>query len=438
MIQIDKIQNALLHVVGWEQSSYEDDKFRLSDTLTYSESGLFFQNVHPLLTLQNLYCVAPNFDSYIYCVYDNNKAYKVGDIIKFNGFLYKCRINCTGVTPIENINYWEKINIFSEWLESKTKASIQKAISRFLADKQSQKSAKTLLESRTLFDGTGRIVDTVKNKHNLVGFEIVPVRSYGVTTKINRIGLQFTESGSYTVYVMHSSSLTPVKVLNLDRVHKNSIEWFTIQDLYLPYKTANLDAGGSWYICYLQSGLPENSEAIRKEYDWSKGPCESCSRVERIAWNAWSKYIEIHPFYVNEEHVSIDEETGNIQMWDIEKNNYTYDTNYGLNLDITVGCDLTDFIVEQRHIFQDVIIKQLAVDMLREFAYNANVRTNRHSINASRVDILYELDGDSASMKQSGLSFQLDKAYKAVELVTQGIDRVCMPCVNNGIKYRTV
>ena len=63
MIQTDKIQNALLHVVGWEQSSYEGDKFRLSNTLTYSESGLFFQNVHPLLTLQNLYNIAPNFDS---------------------------------------------------------------------------------------------------------------------------------------------------------------------------------------------------------------------------------------------------------------------------------------------------------------------------------------------------------------------------------------
>ena len=76
--------------------------------------------------------------------------------------------------------------------------------------------------------------------------------------------------------------------------------------------------------------------------------------------------------------------------------------------------------------------------MLREFAYNANVRTNRHSINASRPDILYEIDGDSASLKKSGLSYQLDMAINAIKLDTSGIDKVCLPCRNNGIKYRTI
>ena len=76
--------------------------------------------------------------------------------------------------------------------------------------------------------------------------------------------------------------------------------------------------------------------------------------------------------------------------------------------------------------------------MLREFAYNVNVRTNRHSINASRPDILYEIDGDSSSMKKSGLSYQLDMAFNAIKISTYGIDRVCLPCKNNGIRYRTV
>ena len=125
-------------------------------------------------------------------------------------------------------------------------------------------------------------------------------------------------------------------------------------------------------------------------------------------------------------------------MWDVENNNYTYDNNYGINIELSVGCDITDFIIEQKEIFADVIMKQLAIDMLREFAYNANARTNRHSINASRLDILYEIDGDSSSLKKSGLSYQLEQAYKAIDFTTRGLDRICMPCVNNGIKYRTV
>lgn len=447
MIQTDKIQNALLHVVGWEQSSYEGDKFRLSNTLTYSESGLFFQNVHPLLTLQNLYSIAPNFDSYTYCVYDNNKAYEVGDIIKFNGFLYKCRSNCTNVTPIENVNYWEKINIFSEWLEKKTKASIQKAIMRFITEKTAKRTTQDLLENRTLFDGTGRITDTIKNQNNLVGFEIVPIRSKGITTKINKIGLQFTEPGDYEIYIMHSSNAAPIYKLHLTKIRKNAIEWFKVDNVFLPYEGLHNDAGGSWYICYFQSSIPEGSLAIRKDRDWSKGPCNACSRHEYEAWQIWSKYLEVHPFYVNEELVQAvhfdedfndDYEKQPIHMWDIENNQYKYDTNFGINLELTISCDITDFIIEQKMLFADVIAKQLAVDMLREFAFNANVRTNRHSINASRLDILYEVDGDSSSMKKSGLSYQLELAYKAIELSTEGMDRVCLPCINHGVKYRTI
>ena len=155
-----------------------------------------------------------------------------------------------------------------------------------------------------------------------------------------------------------------------------------------------------------------------------------------MSWQAWSKYIEVHPFSVSEEAVLT--EDGGVSLWDIADNQYTYDNNYGLNLEVTVACDITDFIIEQKALFQDVIAKQVAVDFLKEFAYNANVRTNRHAINVSRLDLMYELDGDSSSMKKSGLNYQLDLAFKALKVSTQGADRVCLPCKNNGIKYRTV
>lgn len=439
MIRANDIQEKLLHLIGWEQN-YDTSDLKISDALTVSESGLYFQQIHPLLTLQNMSCIAPDFKNTTFNEYDSEKEYRKGNIIKINDTLYKALQNCKGISPEDESNeiydateYWVETNPFSEWLESKTKASIQKAISRYYTEKITQGTYKMLCENKTLFDGTGRIVDVVKNRRNLVGFEIVPIRAKGVTTKINKIGLQFTEPGEYTLYLMHSSMYEPVKVITLTKTRKNSIEWFTVDDLYLPYQSENNDAGGSWYLCYLQSQLPEGSQAIRKDKDWSKEPCKSCSRSEYTSWLSWSKYLEVHPFYVNEEMLN-----EGITLWDVENNEYTYDTNYGINLEVSVSCDITDFIVEQRAIFQDIIAKQVAIDMLREFAYNANVRTNRHSINASRIDILYEIDGDSSSMKQSGLSHQLNLAYKAIKLSTEGLDRVCLPCKNNGIKYRTV
>lgn len=444
MLRIKHIQEKLLHLIGWEQN-YDTSDLKISDSLTMSESGLYFQQVHPLLTLQNLASIAPDFKNTTFPEYDSAKEYLKGNIVSYNEKLYKLikpsnfAVLPEGTQPEyvgpDNSDYWEETSPFSEWLEKKTIASIQKALVRFSNEKLVEGTAKTLCESRTLFEGAGRLVDTIKNRKNLVGFEIVPIRSKGVTTKINKIGLQFTKAGDYKLYLMHSSMSEPYKVISLTKTKDNSFEWFSLEDIYLPYQDNDVDAGGSWYLCYFQDELPEGSLAINKDHDWSKGPCNSCSRRDFLAWQAWSKYIEVHPFYVNSELVTTE---NGVCLWDIENNQYTYNFNYGLNLEVTVSCDITDFIVEQRKLFQNVIAKQLAVDMLREFAYNANVRTNRHAINASRIDILYEIDGDSASMKKSGLSYQLDLAFKALKLSTTGIDRVCLPCKNNGIKYRTV
>lgn len=435
MVRANDIQEKLLRLIGWEQN-YDTSDLKISDALTVSESGLYFQQIHPLLTLQNMSCIAPDFNNITFPEYNSKKEYSKGNVVDYQGTQYKALQKAQGKQPDIESEYWVETNLFSEWLESKTKASIQKAIARYCNEKTVEGTNKPLCESRTLFDGTGRLVDTVKNKKNLVGFEIIPVRAKGVTTKINKICLQFTKAGEYTLYLMHSSMDAPVKIIKLNKIRDNSTEWFTVDDLYLPYQSEYNDAGGSWYLCYFQSELPEGSQAIRKDKDWSKEPCGSCSRRELITWMAWSKYLEIHPFFVNEELINTEDES--LHLWDVENNQYTYDNNYGLNLEVTVSCDITDFIVEQRMMFQDVIAKQVAVDMLREFAYNSNVRTNRHSINASRLDILYEVDGDSSSMKKSGLSYQLDMAFKAIKLSTSGIDRVCLPCRNNGIKYRTV
>jgi len=438
MVRMQEIQESLLPLVGWRQ---RQDREKLSAFLTQSESGLYYQDAHPLLTLENLESISPDFSSYVYTGYSSESAYKAGNVVMLENTLdrkyYKAAKDVPENVAITDNEYWIETNPFSEWLEAKTKACIVRAISSFINEKVTKGTYKTLCEKKTLFDGTGRIYDTIANRNNFVGLEITPIRAKGVTTKINRIGLQFTEPGEYTIVIMHSSLMEPFYQETFIKKTNNSMEWFVPSvELYLPYENERIDAGGSWYIGYLQSDLPADSKAIRKNRDWSKGPCNECSRHEYETWRLWSKYIEVNPFYVNSEFVPVVD--GQIQMWDIEDNLYDYSTNYGINLDISVACDITDFIIEQKTIFSDYLCKFLAVDFLREFAYNPNVRTNRHSINASRPDILYEIDGDSSSIKKSGMSYQLELASKALQISTEGIDRVCMPCVNHGLKYRVV
>lgn len=435
MIRIKDLNEQLLHLVGWQQS-YDTSEVKLSDNLTQSESGMYFQQVHPLLTLPNLMSIAPDFKNTNFPGHDANSSYKEGVVVTLEDKYYKSIKDVPVNTEITNDEFWIETNLFSEWLEDKTKASIIKLINKFINMKLADKASKSLIENKTLFDGTGRLTNLATNRNRFVGFEVDTVRSKGVTVKINKIGLQFTRPGKYNVYILHSSCDTPVYSFEFEKLKSNSIEWFKPkEDILLPYESQEIDAGGSWYIGYLQSDLPENSQAINRDRDWSTQPCKGCSRQEFLAWQAWSKYIEIHPFYVDENQLLGEDE----QMYfDPEIMNFTYDANYGINLDVSVYCDLTDFIIKQKQLFQDVIAKQVAVDFLREFAYNPNVRTNRRSINASRTDILYELDGDSSSMKHSGLNYELDLALKALNFSTQGLDRVCLPCVNHGLKYRTV
>lgn len=427
MIRIADIQDKLLHLVGWKQN-YDSSDIMLSDNLTQTESGMYFQQIHPLLTLDNLQSIAPDFQNYNWQVHGANKAYKSGEVVRVDDSLYKALQDVPAETSILDTNYWTETNPFSEWLEDKTKASIVKLVNKFVNMKLADKASKSLIENKILFDGTGRLTNKIENRNRLVGFEIDTVRSKGVTVKIDKFGLQMTEPGSYTLYIFHSSNPEPIYTLTFEKTKANSLEWFKPKnDILLPYESIDTDAGGSWYLVYKQSELPENAQAIYKDRDWSTGPCKACSRSEFLAYQAWSKYIEIHPFYISE-----DEE------FDPEAMNFTYDKNYGINLEVSAYCDLTDFIIRQRAMFQDVLSKQVAIDFLREFAYNPNVRTNRHSINASKLDILTELDGDSSSMRQSGLSYELDIALKALSISTQGLDRICLPCVNNGIKYRSI
>ena len=427
MIRIADIQDKMLHLVGWKQS-YDLSDIMLSSNLTQTESGMYFQQIHPLLTLDNLRSIAPDFQNYNWQVHDVNKAYKSGEVVRVDDSLYKALQDVPAETDILDSEYWTETNPFSEWLEEKTKASIVKLVNKFINMKLADKATKSLIENKILFDGTGRLTNKIENRNKLVGFEIDTVRSKGVTVKIDKIGLQMTEPGSYTLYIFHSSNPEPIYTLTFEKTKANSLEWFKPKDdILLPYESANTDAGGSWYLVYKQSELPENAQAIYKDRDWSTGPCKACSRSEFLAYQAWSRYIEVHPFYISE-----DEE------FNPETMNFTYDKNYGINLEVSAYCDLTDFIIKQRAMFQDVLSKQVAIDFLREFAYNPNVRTNRHSINASKLDILVELDGDSNSMRQSGLSYELDIALKALSISTQGLDRVCLPCVNNGIKYRSI
>lgn len=440
MIRINEICEALKNVCGWEQS-YDPAK-AIDDNLTQTESGLYFQGAHPLLTLDNMEAIMPDDWGIQYPVWDaltqwkQNKVVQYGNDTNGNKLFWKAKADNVGEEPTEDSLFWSKYNILSDFLERMTRNGIATAIQTFTQIKQLDKETRNLLERRTFFDGAGRIRATLQNNHKLVGFEIVPVRAMGVTAKIEKIGLQMTGgTGVVRMYLFHSSQIDPIKTFDLNfTVTNGGFQWFPLNDCYLPYISDKNNAGGAWFLCYNQDELPAGMEAINVSKDWSREPCGTCNMGSVEVWRELTKYLQVTPFMYNAPETFAEYP----ELWDIAQTLYTRTQNYGLNCEITIGCDLTDFIISQRQIFQTVIQRQVAAIALRTLAMNPNVRVNRNQSNATRMDILYELDGNTSGVRPGGLGYDLKKSYEALQIDTQGLDRICLACNNRGVRYRTV
>ena len=429
MIRLNEIETALMNVVGWEQS-YDPAK-AIDTDLTVSESGLTFQGAHPLVTLDNMAAIMPDDWGFQYPQWVSGTMYPKGAVVSHSGEYWEA-LRITNTEPVEG-DSWKKYNILSDFLRRLTRNAVHTAVQTFLQNKELARETRSLVERRTFFDGAARLKATIDNSHRIVGLEIVPERALGVTAKIERIGLQMVGgTGAVNIYLFHSSQNEPIKTATLNYTNTSGgFQWFTLDDFYLPYLGPDTDAGGAWFLCYAQDELPAGMEALNVSKDWSAEPCQTCLGGSIEGWKQLTKYLQVSPFAVREP------DGWDGEMFDIGRLAYTNTRNYGINAEITIGCDLTDFIIEQRGIFATVLQKQVAVSALRTLAMNPDVRVNRHQVNATRDSILYEVDGNPQG-RASGLAYELAQAYKALAIDTQRLDRICLCENNHGVRYRTV
>lgn len=438
MIRLQEIQEALLPVVGWQQDYNPQNQ--IDNALTQSESGLTFQGAHPLVTLANVRAIMPDDYLYKYPNWNNTSAYPIGFKVQQAGTVWIAKRANVGSKPDQNPDDWETYNMVSDYIRQLTVNGINTVVQNFIQEKQLQQETKNLLERRTFFDGAARLAATIDPTGKIVGFEIVPVRAIGVTTKIERIGLQMIgATGMVRLYLFHSSQVAPMKTIDLDFTNtKGGFQWFTpAEPIYLPYIPGTdgdgNDAGGAWFLCYNQNELPAGMRALNVSKDWSVEPCQTCLGGSIESWRQMTKYLQVSPFGI---HAPLDF-AEYPEMFDIGQIGYTNTMNYGMNVEISVGCDISDFIISQRAIFATVIQKQVAANVLRTIAMNPDVRVNRNQVNVTRDELLYELDG-APTGRASGLGYELKQAYRALELDTRGLDRICLQCNNHGVKYRTV
>ena len=366
------IQNCMTSLIGWRNDANTDVPQITNTALLTSDSGLYYNDFHPLLLIENIANTLPEDKT------------------------------------IEN------------YLTEKVNSGINKALTKVVLEKKLNESTKTLLNSSKLFDGIGRFQDTVISNGRFVGVELEIFPTYGAKVIIDKIGLQFTQAQTnLPIYIFHTSQIDPIKTITATTTKSNSLEWLTLSEtIDLSYLSNSYDSGGMFYIGYFQDDI--SGQAIKKEFNFIKGPCNTCRGGANAmkVWNERLNFVRIVPIEVANGSLN------GTQMFDYTKRKYNATNNFGFNFGVTIQCDISEYLCEQKLILTDLIGKQVAVDILNDMKHST--RLNRIA-NVSQNMIIRDLEGDRETF-EPGLAKRLSDSIKAVDFDFSKIDSPCLPC----------
>ena len=384
--------------------------------LLQTDTGLYMQNIHPLVTIDNLYFAAPDFTIYKWSSWVSGQAYVATNIINFtDGNLYKCILGVTSATtPPNDATHWVIYTPFLNWLTQLYKQASTNYIGEIVKRKKLLKMGKALLEKQELYRGYGNQNSLIVGLGRAVGFELKPAAVDGLLMQINQIGVQLSAAQSeLNMYLYHTSQAAPLNIFHVNGIAKQTFDWQPLTDCILGFKTNNTDTSGVYYLVYYEADL--TGQAVGKTWDFTTAPCPGCDNVNAAAYNKWSKYTRIRTIEVAPQHL---DPARNI--FDYNYISYNNNTNYGLNLSISVRCDLTQRIIDTRLLFGDGFAKQLAYEALKVIAYSSRVNPYNDKVNKMAMA---DLDP-----KVSG-SFILDwnDAIDATNMDLTGFSKSCMP-----------
>lgn len=376
MYNATTLKTQLIGLAGWRQNADPSGWQLVSPLTTAPTSGLYFNDVHPLLSFDNLVSIAPRFQD---------------------------------VDPTQStIN-----TAFTAWLKAKTEAGIIATVNDWLDSKAEMLTASSLLSNDDLFKATGNIPNLQDKAGKIVGIEVVPSRSKNVILKIDRIGIQLDTNQTIRIYLFKSGRVTEVSHLDIVYAGAGAVQWADAG--------WELSGEGSYFIAYNEDAI--TGQAVNGVNDHTYFG----SGVKNFPS---SRYFRATAFVVAHDDPSA--------LWDLTGNEYTLDTNFGLNLTTSARCDYTNFIVQQKEIFKTVITLRVGMDLLRELAFNPQSRINRNAENITRGQVLYEIDGDPQGNREFSISGQYKKALAAIQFDTSGIDPVCLPCRRRGVRIGAI
>lgn len=371
---VDRLKNLL----GWRQH-YDATEIVIDPSLTVSETGEYYQDFHPALRL---------------------------DIIK-------------AIIP-ENRD-------LDDYLTEKIEAGITGLLGDVVSQKQYEQYARRTLAKHTLIDKYGWVNDVVINTGRFIGFKIKPTFETGLTTIIKRIGLQLTQAQNLTMYLYHSSKIDPVETFTVSVT--KGIQWNWNETELNLYADGLEITGGVWILGYYQDDLIGNAISYTG-LNFINGPCSTCDGGSGLLkWRELMRFVQIVPFYV------AGSDLNGTQMFDMSDTIEVFDNNFGMNLNISNECDLTDFFIEQRFSLKKGLGLKVAYLILKDIMFSQQINYIEESLKSL---VIRDLEGDKDT-NYVNIADQLANEIKAINFDHSRKSAYCLPCNNSkGVTYGSI
>lgn len=376
MYDKEKTTSCLALPVGFRQTIHPDYP-QLEAHLTDGKS-VHVNDLSPLLSIENIASSAPHFEAF-------DPATEAAEL--------------------------------SKYLRNIIDASALEVAQKVFQQKKLFGQAKNPLENVKLFGGFAAIRDKIVKNNRFVGLGLKVKSAKGLANVIQQIGLQIdTTQAELKLYVYHASSRAPIAVIPAVITDAGGFSWIEAKVKMLDSKL-DLFADGWVYVGYYEQDLV--GQAIERKKNMAAVPCK-CTPQDHNLYNEWSKYYQVHPFSVEEDALEADR-----TLWDLGANNYTYQTNYGINLQLSAECDLTDVVCRYAEQFAHAVAYQTAEKLLNAIAYNTrNNVVSRETKSLAMHDL---------NEHAEGIPKKLKKAIEEMHIDLSDLDSPCLP-KRNGAK----
>lgn len=382
MFQVSTVKDCLKTLIGWVNHYDEEEvpNFPIDSDLLKTDSGQVYNNMHEIMNLN-----------------------------------------------IINISIPENRDL-EEYLSSLEESAIIELLNDVYTNKEVRQAGKSLLNDSVLINSIGGYKDKITGKGRFVGFAFRLRHDIGLRSTIKRVGLQLTDAqiNPLTLYLYHSSKTEAVATLEFTS-SKGLDFTFIDSDLELIADSKEI-TGGEYKLGYYESDLLTNQAIDYKLLNYDTGFCNACrGGLDARRYNKIRKYFDFKPFYVSSSALN-----GVIKP-DEEDFNYTNSCNFGLNLSVSVECDLSNFICDNKLHLRTALGYKMVYKVLEMVKYSQE--TNAPDERLKSI-IIRDLEGD-VDTRLTTVQQKYDEALTGLSFNFSGLNSSCIPCNNNSrTRYR--